>query len=511
MPRVSPPSPARLRAKRRGAETFESVDNTLALFPSFREGSWLPWRAFIRALDALPLTAPELEAFRQHTGRQAPPSEPVREAHVPVGRRGGKSQIAALVALDRALRLKPGQLAPGEVGTVAVIASDRRQAGVVYGYVRGLIDSVPRLRAMVVGKPARDRIALDNGAVIEIHTASFRSVRGYTMLAVIADESSFWMNAETSANPDREIFSALRPSLMTTKGILLDISTPYGRRGVLWDSWKKWYGQDGRVLVWQGTSCEMNPTLDPLEVEAAREADPQAASAEYDAQFRSDLETFISEELLASVTADRGELRPRDGTRYHCFVDASGGRADSYAMAVAHPEPTGHVVLDLVLEVRPPFNPESVTEQFAEVAKTYRCGKIVGDAYGAEWVQDAWRRAGLGYQVSELTASEVFLEGLPLLTSGRAELYAAPRLVGQLVALERRTGRQGRDTVSHPPGGHDDVAVCAMGALVLAKGSEGSFPSETIVVRRHWQPAPAEVRYVGNDTIVVDGQAYKDP
>lgn len=46
-----------------------------------------------------------------------------------------------------------------------------------------------------------------------------------------------------------------------------------------------------------------------------------------------------------------------------------------------------------------------------------------------------------------------------------------PRLVSQLSNLERRTTRIGRDIVDHPPGGHDDVANAAAGALVLALGT----------------------------------------
>ena len=45
------------------------------------------------------------------------------------------------------------------------------------------------------------------------------------------------------------------------------------------------------------------------------------------------------------------------------------------------------------------------------------------------------------------------------------------KLENQLIALERRTTRVGRDLVDHPPNGHDDVANAAAGALVLAAGA----------------------------------------
>lgn len=49
-----------------------------------------------------------------------------------------------------------------------------------------------------------------------------------------------------------------------------------------------------------------------------------------------------------------------------------------------------------------------------------------------------------------------------------------PRLGAQLCALERRTGRSGRDTIDHPPGAHDDLANAVAGAVVLFGASSGN-------------------------------------
>ena len=56
------------------------------------------------------------------------------------------------------------------------------------------------------------------------------------------------------------------------------------------------------------------------------------------------------------------------------------------------------------------------------------------------------------------------------MNSGRAQLLDNPRLIAQLAALERRNTRaSGRELISHPPGGHDDVANAAAIALVAAE------------------------------------------
>ena len=56
------------------------------------------------------------------------------------------------------------------------------------------------------------------------------------------------------------------------------------------------------------------------------------------------------------------------------------------------------------------------------------------------------------------------LPALPYRPSGIARLSA------QLVSLERRCVRGGRDSIDHPPGGHDDVCNSAAGVLVQVAG-----------------------------------------
>jgi hypothetical protein len=57
----------------------------------------------------------------------------------------------------------------------------------------------------------------------------------------------------------------------------------------------------------------------------------------------------------------------------------------------------------------------------------------------------------------------------------RAAEHDHPKLINQIVSLERRTARSGRDSIDHPQvsGAHDDLANCCAGAasLLLAKSS----------------------------------------
>jgi hypothetical protein len=51
--------------------------------------------------------------------------------------------------------------------------------------------------------------------------------------------------------------------------------------------------------------------------------------------------------------------------------------------------------------------------------------------------------------------------------SGHIVLPRNDRLHGQIIGLERRTSAVGRDTISHPDRGHDDVANSVAGAAAL--------------------------------------------
>src|SRR5439155_20385033 len=259
---------------------------------AFTGASWAAWRAVLAAVFGLPLDAEQLATFRGLTGRQAPPIEPAREAWIVAGRRAGKSRIAALVAVYlAAFRDYGAVLAPGERGTVMVIAADRRQARTVFRYILGIIERVPSLKGLVARR-TQDALDLKNGVTIEIHVSSYRSVRGYTIVGAVLEEVSFWRD-ETSANPDVEVINALRPAMATVGGaLLLAISSPYARRGILWSAYRDHFGQEhARTLVVQAPTLALNPTVDTHIIEAAYEADEASAAAEYGGQFRRDVES----------------------------------------------------------------------------------------------------------------------------------------------------------------------------------------------------------------------------
>lgn len=439
-----------------------------ALFgEQFGGESFAKWRTLLAGFQGLPLDDDELAEFRALTGRTEPPSGPFAELWMAIGRRGGKTQAAALLAVQRAVFIdhRP-KLSPGEVATILLIAADKAQARSAMRYVKGLCQH-PMIAPMVT-RETEGIIEFDNRAAIEIATASFRSVRGYSLACVIADEIAFWHS--DGASPDKEIIAAVRPGLATLGGPLIALSSPYSRRGELWRTFKAHFANDAsnRVLVAQAPSRTMNPTLPQSIIDEAMADDPEAARAEYLAEFRSDISSFLDVELIERATRSRPlELPPREGEQYFGFVDPNGGGSDEFTMGIAHVE--GDLTVVDMVRGRSKVSPAAIAEEFAAIFKQYRIGAVYGDRYAGRWPADEFRKHGIEYLASELDRSALYLELMARLNSGAVILPPDDKLKRQLGNLERRTHRSGRDTIDHPPGSNDDRANAVAGAVAFSR------------------------------------------
>jgi len=358
------------------------------------------------------------------------------------------------------------------------LAPTAKQSGVVLGYVNGIIECSPLLSQLIVAKTA-ESISLSNGIDIEVRPASFRGVRGVTTVAVVADEACYWYAEDTaSTNPDTAILDAVRPSLATTGGVLAVISSPYARRGAVYEAYTRHYGEKGDrlVLVAKGASRDFNPSLPQKVVDRAYEKDAAAASAEYGGEFRSDLERFITlEAVTACIMPGVHELAPQRGRTYCGFVDAAGGSGtDSMTLGISYRDTFEDIaVLACLREVKPPFSPEQTVAEFVRVLRSYSVSELRADRFGADWVAEAFSRHNVRLVPSDKTRSEIYSEILPAMNSREVRILDDKRLASQFLGLERRTGRSGKDFINHGPGAHDDLCNSAAGALVYAVARRG--------------------------------------
>jgi hypothetical protein len=365
-------------------------------------------------------------------------------------------------------------LSPGERAVVLLVASDREQAKILVRYIQGIL-ATPLLAPLVENVTA-DSVDLRGSVTVEVVTRSYRSVRGRSVCTALLDELAFWRD-DNSANPDAEVLNAIRASMATfgDDAMVIAGSSPYSRSGVLWNSYKRYFGQDDpHNLVWRAPTRVMNPSVPQDFVDAEYDRDPASAAAEYGAEFRSDIAEFVSLAAIEACTPDGlFEIAPLSSLRYTAVVDPSGGSSDSFTLAITHREPDGVIVLDCIRETRAPFAPETVVEDFARTLAAYRVTKVTGDRYAGEWPREQFRKRNISYEPSERVKRDIYRDMLPLLNSKRVQLLDNKRLITQLAGLERRTARGGKDSIDHAPGRHDDVANAVAGALVIASTESG--------------------------------------
>lgn len=445
-----------------------------ALLGSFFAGqSWAVHRVMAKVIDSEPLDADEHALFTLLTGRKLTPKQLARVLWFLFGRRAGKTIFAsALVVATAAGRNWRAILAPGELAVCMLLACDRRQAAIALRYIKGMLRAVPMLAALIESETT-ESVTLSTGARIEVHTSSFSSVRGYSAAIIVLDEFCF-IQTDGGSTP-QELVRALKPALASIPGArLVVLSTPYRIDSLMHDEEVKHWGNDeSDVLFFKGPTRLLNPTIDEAIVNEALAEDEAGARAEWLGEWRSDVASFLDRvTLMAAVVPERGELPYSPDHSYVAFTDPAGGAGrDSMTSAVAHKEKDGRCVVDSVLEIRPPFDPGAATREVVAQLQRFRLTRVVGDRFGGTWPAAKFQECGgVAYEESELVRSQIYLETLPLFAGKRVELPDNERLVKQLLALERVTGR-GRDIVDHPKRGgvrHDDLANVACGALQLA-------------------------------------------
>lgn len=459
--------------------------------PVFRDlRTWKTWAVALAAIYGLPLSslapfglsdAEALAIWRRHTGRATynPPPGGWPEIVFVVGRQSGKTRIAATIAAFEAMTAT----AEGD-GTeiyAVLIAQDARGAmRSLFSYACALFERVPLLARSVVGKRS-DSLSLESGCTLAVYPCRTAAVRGIRGRPVICDELAFYRSSD--GNPvDVEMLRAVRPTLATTGGKLIILSSPYAQTGALYELHRKYFGRDdASVLVWQGSAAELNPTLPADYLDRMRQDDPEAYRSEVLGEFRVGVSTFLDPDALAACVAAGVRERPKDARHtYVAYTDvASGSGSDSFAQAIAHNE-HGVGVLDVVRAWRPPFNPTGVIAEAADLLRSYGMAETVGDRYAPGFVAEGFRANGIAYTPADRDTSAMYLELLPSVNAARIVLLDLPELLRELRGLERRRGSSGRDRIDHRPGAHDDRAVAAAGALVRAGAQPGMLDANTI-------------------------------
>ena len=165
---------------------------------------------------------------------------------------------------------------------------------------------------------------------------------------------------------------------------------------------------------------------------------------------------------------------------------------DSYAIAIGH-KLGDRVVIDSIREVRPPFSPaEVVNNVLLPLCRAYNIHSVSSDNYAAGFAQNLVRSAGLSFEPAKKHKSELYADPfLPLLNSRKIDLPRNERAIAQICSLERSMQRSGREQITHPTHGHDDIANAIAGVADVAYNYTLFDTSGALLMARRMKPTPS--------------------
>lgn len=146
-------------------------------------------------------------------------------------RQAGKSTAAAILAVYEAA-YTPGGLA-------FMLAPSLRQSGELFRVCLGILKRVDCATPAIAAESAL-RVELENGSRIIALPGSESTTRGYSAATLVVID-------EAARVPD-ELIAAIRPTLATTDGRMICLSTPAGKRGFFWAEWTAGVGWE-RTLI----------------------------------------------------------------------------------------------------------------------------------------------------------------------------------------------------------------------------------------------------------------------
>lgn len=435
------------------------------------------------------------------------------------GARAGKSYVlVALRLLHLGLTVDVSPLAPGEVGSVPVIAPTKEHGQQVLDYIKGAIDLDPDLRALRVGDPVAESVTIYRDGheidfVVRAASAKGKGGRGKSLLAAALDEAGFFYDASYKVN-DEEQFKAVRPRVMPGGQTIID-TTPWAQSGLAYELFVANH-PDPRVAgcevkpQMQGTALAMHaPTLALRDVAYTRELveselrrDPENGEREYRARFMSSTsQTFFDASAISRMIDDTLPLepwRPKPGETVTSGGDL-GFSKNSSALAVAH-RAGDRVVLAELLEIKPkpgePLKPSVVVAAFAARITWHGGSYFMADGHYRETAVEVLDESAVTFVNAPAAPADAYVRVRTLMNEGRLRIPNLPRLVKQLRETMKRVQPGGGVAIVKPKwstGEHGDLADAYVLAVYQAAGEEIEKPPP-VVGTAEWEHEQRERR-----------------
>lgn len=418
------------------------------------------------------------------------------------------SFAATVVAYEAAFGGHEQHVRSGQEVMCFQIAQDLKMAMYSLHFIRNALESSPIGRSLIDYPITKNFIRLKNGVTIVCYPPTLKSVRGYANAVAVLDEVGVWYQDSDSANPDYEIYRAIRPAqLQFENPLILGLSSAWNKNGMLYRYYEA--GTDGKnvseaakpefqdALVIHATTAMMgNPKVERQDLAADRAKDPQAFEREYLSVFQDSISGFLSPtQVKKSIDVGRIERRPNKNLIYIAAIDPA-FRHDAFAFTIMHATPEGEVVQDVVRQWIPApgttLSPNAILQEIGAILAQYNVLQVFTDQHHMESL--AQLALQNGFQLLEVpfaggAKAAMYGSLQQLFNTERITLLDEKEQYKELVQLEKNLTSGGTIKINAPVGKRDDlatvVAICAHHCLLMIP----DIPKEKVQT----EPTPFEL------------------
>lgn len=417
-----------------------------------------------------------------------------------IGRRGGKTTLAAMLALYCAIitNWKP-YLQKTPFATVLVLSHSKEFSEEILDLIRAFIESSPVLKRVINTRKKNTSSTMnlsvpfiENGKVvysrvqIKVGAASSKTTRGIAACAVLCDEIAFWNLDENMKETDEKIMRAVRPATKQfgKKAILIKISSPGIKQGVLYSEYQKW--NKGTLpksyAIFKAPSWVWNTILPKEEFIEEWQLDQDGFDTEYRANFVDSLSNFILPEFIDMAVVKGALFQAPEPKKsqvvYRAAIDAA-YKKDAFTFSVV-----GHFenrIKQYVLKgwegtKKNPVKASECAQYIRTVCKEYGIDEVAADQYSYEPLREIFSQYGISLVEKTFTLTfkkQIYFNLKRLVHSQQIDLLDHEKLSKELKELVIEQTGSGQIRIGHPPGGSDDYADSTAIASYLAVESAG--------------------------------------
>ena len=194
-------------------------------------------------------------------------------------RQVGKSSVSSILALHTAI-FQPGSM-------ILMVSPSLRQSSELFRKFLGYLELLPDMPAR--NEDTKLSLKLDNGSRVVSLPGSEGTIRGYSSVSLLLiDEAARVMD---------DLYFAVKPMLAISRGRMLALSSPFGKRGWFFREWSE--GESWQKHEFRATDC---PRISPEFLEGERRSMPASwFAAEYMCEFGETEDQLFSFDLVQSM------------------------------------------------------------------------------------------------------------------------------------------------------------------------------------------------------------------